>query len=288
MDKWAKFCHSRGLNPISAPVAQGINFLAELMTENIGYSSINTARSALSSVLTLNDCTTFGTHPLVKRFMKGVFEQRPSLPRYTSTWDVNTVLEFLRRLPNKEDLTLKVLTQKVVMLMALLTGQRSQTLHALDTSNMEIKESKITFYIREILKHTKPGRHQQPIEFLAFEQDTALCIVLHIKEYLKRTSPHRNNQTQLLLSYVKPFKPISKDTLSRWLKETLSQAGIDVNMFSGHSTRAASTSAAEAKGIPIQCIMNSAGWSNSNTFTKFYKRPQQNTKNYGSQLLNTT
>lgn len=257
------------------------------MAGNIGYSSINTARSALSSVLTFNDCTTFGTHPLVKRFMKGVYEQRPTLPRYTSTWDVNIVLEFLRCLPNKEDLTLKELTHKVAMLMALLTGQRAQTLHALDTSSMDITENKIIFFIREKLKHSKPGKHQQPIEFLAFDKDPALCIVLHLKEYLRRTSLHRNNQPQLLLSYVKPFKPISKDTLSRWLKETLAQAGIDVKKFSAHSTRAASTSAAEAKGVPIQCIMNSAGWSNCNTFAKFYKKPQQTVQNYGLELLNS-
>ncbi|XP_044179688.1 uncharacterized protein LOC122961167 [Acropora millepora] len=179
---------SRGLNPISATVTQGINFLAELMSHNIGYSGINTARSALSSVLTVHDCSTFGTHPLVKRFMKGVFENRPSLPRYACTWDVSTVLKFLSSLPNLEEITLKDLSHKVVMLMALLTGQRAQTLHALDTSSMEMTENKITFYITEVLKHTKLGRHQQPIEFVAFEQDPTLCIVSHIKGYLRRTS----------------------------------------------------------------------------------------------------
>ena len=191
------------------------------MSHSIGYSGINTARSALSSVLTVHDCSTFGTHPLVKRFMKGVFENRPSLPRYTCTWDVSTVLKFLSSLPNLEEITLKDLPHKVVMLMALLTGQRAQTLHALDISSMEMTENKITFYITEVLKHTKPGRHQQPIEFVAFEQDPTLCIVSHIKGYLRRTSSHRNDQSRLLLSYVNPFNPISKDTLSRWVKETL-------------------------------------------------------------------
>ena len=146
-------------------------------------------------------------------------------------------------------------------------------------------ENKITFYITKVLKHTKPGRHQQPIEFVAFEQDPTLCIVSHIKGYLRRTSSHRNDQSRLLLSYVNPFNPISKDTLSRWVKETLSQAGIDTKTFSAHSTRAASTSTAAAKGVPIHCIMDSAGWSNCHTFAKFYKKPQQVVKNYGSELL---
>ena len=163
------------------------------------------------------------------------------------------------------------------MLMALLTGQRAQTLHALDISSMEMTENKITFYITEVLKHTKLGRHQQPIEFVAFKQDPTLCIVSHIKGYLRWTSSHRNDQSWLLLSYVNPFNPISKDTLS--------QAGIDTKTFSAHSTRAASTSTAGAKGVPIRCIMDSAGWSNCNNFAKFYKKPQQVVKNYGSELL---
>ena len=37
-----------------------------------------------------------GTHPLVRRFMKGVFILRPALPRYNVTWDVNIVLNYLK------------------------------------------------------------------------------------------------------------------------------------------------------------------------------------------------
>jgi len=44
-----------------------------------------------------------GNHPLVERFMKGVFALRPSQPRYSAVWDVNQVLTYLRKLsPVKE------------------------------------------------------------------------------------------------------------------------------------------------------------------------------------------
>ena len=42
-----------------------------LHSQGLSYSSINTARSALSSILKLDNCDNFGTHPLVTRFMKG-------------------------------------------------------------------------------------------------------------------------------------------------------------------------------------------------------------------------
>ena len=63
-------------------MTQGINFLAELVDSGMGYSAVNTARSALSTILVVHESLTFGMHPLVKRFLKGVYEQKPSLPRY--------------------------------------------------------------------------------------------------------------------------------------------------------------------------------------------------------------
>ena len=38
----------------------------------------------------------------------------------------------------------------------------------------------------------------------------------HLKaEYLQRTKQLREEHSQLLISYVKPFKSVSKDTISR-------------------------------------------------------------------------
>ena len=48
-----QFCKSKGINLLDASVENGINFLATLFTSGLGYSAINTARSALSSVLIL-------------------------------------------------------------------------------------------------------------------------------------------------------------------------------------------------------------------------------------------
>jgi hypothetical protein len=40
--------------------------------------------------------------------MKGVFETKPSLPRYTETWDINTVINYLDALGPPDGLTMKV------------------------------------------------------------------------------------------------------------------------------------------------------------------------------------
>ena len=124
-----------------------VEFLTELFQSGIGYSCLNTARSALSSVIVFADNTPAGSHPLVARFMKGVFERRPSLPKYTSTWDVNVVLTYLRTFKDAQSLSLKELSWKVTTLLMLLSGQRIQTIHMLDIRYMTLSESSCSFSI---------------------------------------------------------------------------------------------------------------------------------------------
>jgi len=81
--KWEQYCSQRKINPFSATIEHGINFLAELYQIGIGYSALNTARCALSTVCFTSEHYTFRQHPLVCHFIKGIFECRPSLPRCT-------------------------------------------------------------------------------------------------------------------------------------------------------------------------------------------------------------
>ena len=43
--------------------------------------------------------------------MTGLFNIKPALPRYATTWDPQQVLAYLKGLPDAENLTLKLLTQ---------------------------------------------------------------------------------------------------------------------------------------------------------------------------------
>ena len=64
--------------------------------------------------------------------MKGIFELRPPQPRLFTTWSVMTVLKYLKSLSRPEDLNLKQLTLKVVMLSALVSAARCSFLHQMD------------------------------------------------------------------------------------------------------------------------------------------------------------
>ena len=70
---------------------------------------------------------------------------------------------------------------------------------------------------------------------------------------LDRTKGFRSNnkdqQDKLFLSFVIPHKPVSSATLARWIKSYLQLAGIDTSIFSAHSLRGASTTAALNQGV---------------------------------------
>ena len=79
--------------------------------------------------------------------------------------------------------------------------------------------------------------------------------------------------TQLFISYVKSHRGVTKDTIVRWIRTVMLEAGLDVETFRPHSTRSAATSKAKQACVPIQDILKHAGWSNERTFDRFYNKP---------------
>ena len=77
----------------------------------------------------------------------------------------------------------------------------------------------------------------------------------------------------MFLQTQQPHNAIKKDTFGKWVKATLQNAGIDMQVFSPHSVRSAATSAAKGKGVPLSTILRTAGWETDCVFRKFYDRP---------------
>ncbi|MES9902005.1 MAG: tyrosine-type recombinase/integrase [Sedimenticola sp.] len=220
--------------------------------------------------------------------MKGVFNDRPVLPRYTAIWDVSIVLNYIKALAPVDDLSLKLLTKKLVMLMALLSAQRVQSLYLLDIASMVKTDDRAVFSISAAVKQTRPGFHMKPMEFTSFPHDKDLCVIDVLGKYLARTAGIRGGCSYLFISFQKPHRHASTDTLSRWLKSVLRSAGIDTTMFKGHSTRAASVSAADRAGVPIHDILAAAGWSSSGTFDKFYNKSVSQTGQFSRAIMSST
>ena len=60
LSRWVTYCKNKQLDVTHATINDGLDFLTLLYKQGVGYSAINTARSALSSAITPADKTTFG------------------------------------------------------------------------------------------------------------------------------------------------------------------------------------------------------------------------------------
>lgn len=261
--------------------------MAELFEHGLGYSAMNTVRSALSQILQTPNGVAFGELPLVKQFMKGVFQEKPSLPRYNVTWDASILLNYLKTLSPVTSLSLKMLTFKLATLMGILSAQRIQTLRYLDLRNMYLTLNMVKFSVGDVLKQTRPGKHLNELEFPAYPTDPRLCTVQVINEYITRTKPLRGTVTVLFITTVKPYKVASKNTISRWIKTTLKLAGIDLSRFKPHSIRSAAVSTATQIQVPTETILKTAGWSSHCTFAKYYKKPVRQQGELAKALLDS-
>lgn len=268
--KWQDFCANRNINPVKPTAYDVVNFLGVIFETGVGYSALGTARSALSTFLVCEG-RPVGEHPLVCRFMKGVFVIRPSFPRYQVIWDVKQVFKVLRKMHPPESLSLKDLTLKLVTMLALLAGQRHQTLKFLDIFNMSITADCLKFRIVDILKHTRPGHHIPELVFPAYEVEDCLCPVTYALYYLRVTKLIRMKESRFFISYVKPHKAVCTNTISRWIKFILVRAKIDMSIFTPYSTRSASSSKAGLK-VQTGTILRTVGWSSERTYARFYKK----------------
>ena len=213
----------------------------------MSYTTINTAQSAISAITLSEDKNTTGCHPLVSRFMKGIYKGLPPTPRYQSTWDVQPVLTYLAATNPVHKLDLKMLTLKLVMLIALVSAQRGQSLHILDIGPGCMKEvpDGYKFLPTAHIKQSRPGYKAPTVVLRAYPANPSLCVCTCLKEYLKRTKPLRGTETKLFVSFTKPHKRVSRETLSRWICTVMTSAGVDTTIFKPHSTHAAATSKAK-------------------------------------------
>ena len=67
----------------------------------------------------------------------------------------------------------------------------------------------------------------------------------------------------------------------------LKLSGINVGIFTAHSTRSASVSAAADSGMTVNDILKAADWSSESVFRQFYYRPTHD-PSYGRTVLSSS
>ena len=109
--KWDCWCSRKEVDPISGPLNAVLDSLAELF------------------------------------LVKGIFNKRPPIPRYTFIWDVQKVLTYLSTLGMPEHLSDKMLTLKTTMLIALTSSNRAYEICSLNTDFLVKHPTRYTFHL---------------------------------------------------------------------------------------------------------------------------------------------
>jgi len=288
--RWWNFAKFEKIDKYNPTVSTLLTFLQSSYDQGAGHSTLGTYRSAVALLSPTMNGRTIGEHKLVTRFMKGVSKLRPPKPRYQFTWDPAPVLVYLSTLQSLDSiLQLQLLTEKLLMLLALSTGQRMQTLHAIDTRNIENISDGVQIKVDKLLKTSKPGSFQPCLYLPKFDSQVEVCPVRTLVEYLSRTQSFRTEKKFQLFLSSKTHNPVTTQTMSKWVKNVLKRSGVNSDVFCAHSTRHASTSLAARSGVSTDQIFATAGWSNnSSTFARFYNRPVVNRGSFAESILSAS
>ncbi len=269
LKKWWRFCHLSKISVFSATISDVLRFLTSEFEKGASYGSINSLRSVVALILGPH----VGEDDLVKRFCKGTSKLRQTQPRYDSIWDPKKVLDFISKWSPNEEIPLELLSKKIAVLLALTTGHRLQTLTAINIHNIMRKTNQIEIKIPTQLKTSGPGKLQPNLILAFFPNDPSICAPSAVETYIERTKYLRTDKYELFISWKKPHKSITTQSLSRWIKDTFQESGVNTSIFTAYRTRHAATSAAKRKGVNIDLIRKTAGWSSSSqTFARFYDR----------------
>ena len=82
MSKWFKFASCNKVLPVEPPVQVALAYLISLVRQGKSFNQIFMAKSALPSVINQQQNVSFGNIPIAKRYIKVIFENNHTLPKF--------------------------------------------------------------------------------------------------------------------------------------------------------------------------------------------------------------
>ena len=203
-------------------------------------------------------------------------------------------IQYIKGLGANKDLSLKQLTMKTVMLLALTRPSCSADLPKLNVQMRSFKSNGVIFWPTHLAKQSRSSKPVADFFFPSFAGDSTVCPVTTLRAYKERTERFRadlpsDSSSQLFLSFIGQHTPVSSSTIARWLKCFMAEAGIDISIFKAHSIRVASCSIAAGVGVTTKDVLDAADWSSEVTFQRFYCRElkKDDITTFGSAVLSS-
>ena len=116
------------------------------------------------------------------------------------------------------------------MLFIILGARRKQALFTLSNDNIIFKENKVILLVNKTTKYTKPNAPLEPLIYHHYPENQELCIVNCLKSYMgMRNALVGEKIKDPIINFGKAHKPVSHETISRWIKSKLTNAGADTS-----------------------------------------------------------
>ena len=151
-------------------------------------------------------------------------------------------------------------------MLAVLSSNRALEITYLAIRHIVFKENSVIFHFSKLTKTCEKGKSPPPFELKGFEK-AELYVIRYSKQYLLTTNTLRSQKTtELLISYIRPYSPVSVDTVPRLFKEFFRLSGFDTTIFTAHSTRTVLASKLKQVGLNISEILKRGQWTNKTPF----------------------
>ena len=185
-------------------------------------------------------------------------------------WDLAKVLRFLQGVPFEplRKATLRDLTGKTLFLLSLASAKRVGEIQAVSKSVSFQGTTVHLSYLPAFRAKTESERNPLPRSFPVVSLDEfaanlpaelTLCPVRALRIYLSRTKNLEGRPRSLFVSPKNSKRPISKNAVSYFIREVITEATAGVGRGTpsaarAHSVRSISTSAAFLKNYAVQSI----------------------------------
>ena len=200
------------------------------------------------------------------------------------SWDLDLVLRFLNSstFESLASSSLRNLAKEVLFLIFLATAKRVGELQAVSWYVSFVASDACLSYVPEFVAKTESSSNPLPRSFLVMslsdftaglEEELLLCPVRALCIYLSRTSSAANRPRHLFVSPCSPFRSMSKNGISYFLREVIHEAGASREVgvpVRAHNIRGISASTAFHKNWSVSSVLAAATCRFNSMFAAFY------------------
>ena len=113
-----------------------LDFLSTMCEKEHAYSTINSAKCAIATIIYIPPYASLNKHPLINKYMTGIFNLRPPKPKLSLAWDMDIFFRYFEQQGDNCLLSDILLTQKLLILLLLLGAHRLNTIKLFSINNM--------------------------------------------------------------------------------------------------------------------------------------------------------